>query len=224
MTTELQAPQLTNLSEFEMEYSQLYTDMARMALGGAASVISAGIFHPCDTIRVRMQSQKPLSDGTLKYRNPLQGMYQIAAEEGLGRAGLMKGIQGTTTLQLSYSMMRYGSYEPIKRMLGEDDCASTPIWKKVVAGGCAGFLASGFSNPFDLLKTRMQAQPAGISENFFWHAKDIYRNHGGFQGYYKGVRITMSRAVILNSTYLSSYDEIKHTIMRYLKLQDGLML
>lgn len=63
-----------------------------MTLGGASSVIAAGVFHPIDTIRVRMQSQVPMPDGTLKYRGPVQGMYQIAMEEGFGRAGLFKGI------------------------------------------------------------------------------------------------------------------------------------
>ena len=51
-------------------------------------------------------------------------------------------------------MVRYGTYEPVKRMLGEDGSA-TPLWKKFIAGGTAGFLASGFSNPCDLIKTRM---------------------------------------------------------------------
>ena len=109
-------------------------------------------------------------------------------------------------------MIRYGTYEPVKRMLG-DDGPATPLWKKFIAGGTAGFLASGFSNPCDLIKTRMQAQPHGISNSIAWHIKDIHQNHGGLSGFYKGVRITVARAVVLNASYLSSYDAIKHYII-----------
>ena len=36
------------------------------------------------------------------------------------------------------------------------------------------------------------------------------------------MRVTVTRAVLVNSTYLSSYDEIKHRIMQKFNMEDGL--
>lgn len=195
-----------------------------MGLGMAASIFGAGTTHPTDLVRVRMQAQTPYKDGTLKYRNPIQGMWQIAAEEGFWLRGLFKGLAGTTALQCTYSTFRYGTYEPIKRALGEEEGVETPLYKKVLAGAICGFFASGFSNPCDLIKTRMQASPPGMNESFLWHAREIYTHHGGMFGFYKGVRVTVLRAMLLNSTYLSSYDEVKHTVMRVFNQNDNFLV
>ena len=57
-----------------------------------------------------------------------------------------------------YSTIRIGSYEPFKELLGATDPSNTPLWKKIVAGGCAGAIGSTIANPADLVKVRMQGQ------------------------------------------------------------------
>ena len=149
----------------------------------------------------------------MKYQNLIQGLYKIGAEEGVGLRGIFKGYAGTVGLHSTYSMVRYGTYEPIKRLYGADDPKNTPIWKKFAAGGTAGFIAAGFACPVDLIKTRMQGQATGVSKSFGWHVKDLYCNHGGAGGFYKGLRSTLARGFLANSSYLGSYDSIKHLIM-----------
>ena len=63
-----------------------------------------------------MQIQKPLEDGSKKYRNLIQGILLIAKEEGW-RKGVYKGIEATC-LDNSCSILRLGLYEPIKNILG----------------------------------------------------------------------------------------------------------
>ncbi len=38
----------------------------------------------------------------------------------------------------SYSTIRLGAYEPMKKMFGATDPAHTPLWKKICAGGISG--------------------------------------------------------------------------------------
>lgn len=38
----------------------------------------------------------------------------------------------------SYSTIRLGAYEPLKRLFGATDPAHTPLWKKLCAGACSG--------------------------------------------------------------------------------------
>lgn len=40
----------------------------------------------------------------------------------------------------SYSTIRLGAYEPLKRLFGATDPAHTPLWKKICAGATSGKL------------------------------------------------------------------------------------
>ena len=94
----------------------------------------------------------------------------ISQQEGFGRRGIYKGIEASSIREASYSTLRLGLYEPIKRCFGETDPKNTPLWVKFVSGALAGMMGSGFANPVDLLKTRMQAQPPGVAHPISWHA------------------------------------------------------
>jgi hypothetical protein len=45
-----------------------------------------------------------------------------------------------------------GGYEVCKTQLGATDPATTPLWKKIVAGGIAGATGAAIANPTDLVK------------------------------------------------------------------------
>ena len=47
--------------------SNLKEDILRAGLAGAASVLAASVTHPMDLIKVRMQIQPILPDGSKKY-------------------------------------------------------------------------------------------------------------------------------------------------------------
>ena len=104
-----------------------------------------------------MQIQKPLVDGSRKYRNLIQGILLIAKAEGW-RKGVYKGIEATI-LENSCSILRLGLYEPIKSFLGQNK--KDAIWKKFAAGALSGMIGSAIANPADLLKIRSQASSAG---------------------------------------------------------------
>ena len=145
-------------------------------------------------------------------------MFVIGKQEGVGKRGLFKGIEASCVTAITYSGMGLALYEPIKLLLTEKavgaDCDSTPIWIKFCSGGLSGVIGAGLSNPSDLVKTRMQAQPHWKpSKAVGWHTYNIWKNQGGISGFYKGVYAAMVRAFIVNATYLGSYDTIKHLIL-----------
>ena len=53
-----------------------------------------------------------------------------------------------------------------------------------------------------------------------WYAKDIYSNWG-FKGFFTGVQLTITRAIVLNAVLLSTYDHFKHFILGHNLLKDG---
>jgi len=56
-----------------------------------------------------------------------------------------------------FSGARLGLYEPVKKEISNHGGDQYPTTSKFVAGAISGFLASGFSNPLELIKIRMQA-------------------------------------------------------------------
>jgi len=184
--------------------------MLRAVLAGAASMVACSCCHPIDTIKIRMQLQKPLADGTLKYPGMIRGIQIIAAEEGL-KGGVYKGIEGALMRESIYSTMRLGMYEPIKRMTGVQKDSN--FIYKFFAGGLSGFIGSGIANPCDLLKIRMQASEAGTNHGLGWHINDIY-SHEGIKGFWRGVGPTMVRATLMNGTKLGVYDTIKQKLKK----------
>ena len=196
--------------------SHIKDDIIKSCLAGASSIVACTFVHPIDTIKVRMQIQVPLPDGTKKYPNMIAGIKTIMAEEGV-RYGIYKGIEGAYLRESVYSTLRLGLYEPIKRVAGVNK--DSGIAYKFMAGGASGLIGSGIANPFDLLKIRMQAHK-GEYKPPSWHVNEVYSNFG-IVGFWRGVAPTMVRAMLMNGTKLAVYDTIKHKIIDLKILKDG---
>ena len=163
----------------------------------------------------------PKTEKTLRYSSMSKTFKLVLQEEGLGKRGIYKGLSGTFLREGSYSGMRLGFYEPIKRALGETDKSNSSLYIKFMAGGISGLIGSGIANPFDLVKTRMQSQLPGQNKNILWHAKYIYKEAGGLQGFFKGSSATMLRATILNTVCLGTYDSSKHALIDSGHFEEG---
>ena len=84
---------------------------------------------------MRLQLQGELSKSGLLYQGLLKGSWRIISNEGI--RGLYKGLSASLLREASYSTIRMGLYEPIKKLLqnGQD---SVGLFEKIVAGGSAG--------------------------------------------------------------------------------------
>lgn len=51
--------------------SKFSDDVQKAALAGMSSVFAGCCMHPVDTCKIRMQIQRPLTDGSKKYKNLL---------------------------------------------------------------------------------------------------------------------------------------------------------
>ena len=82
----------------------------------------------------------------------IQSLRKTVATAGL--RGLFDGITGTWLRQMTYSMVRLGSYDEIKRWLSgsETPTASTVL----IASGLAGGLGGVVGNPAGALPILMQ--------------------------------------------------------------------
>lgn len=185
-----------------------YDFYLRMFTAGIAGGIAQTVVNPCETVKVRLQNEGVA--GVKKYKNFVNGFKVILREEGL--AGLWKGTIPAVSRELIYTSSRMGLYKPIKDFVHHSRGLAGPetIIEKLISGGSAGGLAAFLGNPSDLLKARMQADSVGKLTTL-GHVKDIFLQKG-ITGFWTGANATVSRAVILGSVKMATYDEAKGKI------------
>jgi solute carrier family 25 protein 33/36 len=83
-----------------------------------------------------------------------------------------------------------------------------------VAGGFAGLVSTGITNPFDTLRVRLSASrdATGVgSKTLRGHLRDLFSD-GLFRGLGVGLRINLISSVPSNAVYLSSYRVIRRKV------------
>ena len=109
-----------------VQMSALYELFSRLSAGGIAAVVAQLCCQPIETVKVRLQNEANLGNAK-KYKSFSNGAMVVVAEEGLAR-GLWKGMLPSAMRELSYSSLRFGLYQPIKKILGAQNPRDTPFW------------------------------------------------------------------------------------------------
>jgi hypothetical protein len=202
--------------------------------GSACAVIAAGL-NGIDVAKIRIQNEAP---GVRKYVSMLPSLRTIYREEGW--QGLNRGVFPSILREISYSSIRIGAYEPVRKMMAEANGkagsdgpsagkAASPALK-FLAAFCTGAVGSALCNPFDLAKTAFQAElsvpgkPSHLPSSTGGFFAQVVERHG-FGGLYRGVQATSLRSAFLNTAQLGSYDSIKNNLLiQHCGLQEGLVV
>lgn len=185
-----------------------------LAYGGFASCVAETITMPIDVVKTRLQMDG--SGGVKQYSGSVDCATKLVRSEG--PTSLFKGLPPALLRQSTYGSLRYGLYGPIKDSMGIKAGEPVPLWKKIVAGGSAGAIASAIANPTDLMKVRLQTDGMAKDEagkllpkrytgmvNCF---SSIVKEEGVL-ALWTGVGPTAGRATVLAAAELASYDEAK---------------
>ena len=204
--------------------------LSKCFAGGVGSVCAGLITNPCDVIKVRNQQ---FGSTDTRYRTFRGSAASILRHEGA--RGFAKGASATVLRECTYSSVRLGLYEPIKRqysLLLDDSSynnknnnknnnnnnnngapSSSPLVKWLSAF-TSGAIGGALFNPVDVVKIRFQSsashQPPYTSLH---HAfRTIYAKKG-WRGLYIGTSATVVRAAFVTSAELGSYDVVKNDIL-----------
>ncbi|THD27051.1 Mitochondrial dicarboxylate carrier [Fasciola hepatica] len=138
----------------------------RWYFGGLASAMAAGVTHPLDLVKVIMQ--------TPGAKNPTFVRVAIRVIQSDGLLGLYNGISASLLRQVTYSLPRFGIYEVYKNSF---DKSRKITFYEQSTHLCAGVGAAGaavlLTQPFDVMKTRMQNAPPGHYTGLLSVAKDL---------------------------------------------------
>ena len=187
-----------------------------------ASAIGAGVAEsvtlPVDVAKVRLQTQVPRADGSLLYRNMVQGMFVIGKNEG--RTALWKGLAPALLRQMSYTSLSFVVYSPIRDLIAGENVEKDdiPFFKRVLSGGLAGGLSIMCMNPTEVVKTQMQTNTGRPKINPI--IKDIFRKEGVL-GFWRGVQPNVARCFVGNACEIGCYDQFKTSIVEREYIPDG---
>jgi len=186
---------------------QFKETMKSVGGAGSAAVITVSFIHPIDVVKTRLQVSG--GEGVRNYKAlGINGTIKIILKEE-GLKSFWKGIGAAWLREASYTSLRLGLYGPIKHMMGLKNDSSFVL--KFLAGSLAGAIGSTAGNPFDVVKTRMMASE-GKNLPLGQIFRELYAKQG-MAGFYRGLEANIMRAMVLNGTKMSCYDNIKRELL-----------
>ena len=126
--------------------------LAHGLAGFAAGMPEAMAVTPFQVVKVRLQSKEHLH----RYTSTLQCVRVIAAEEGI--AALATGLHVTIWRNSIWNGVFFGLMSSLRPPPGADVSSLAHNARTLVTGFVAGVIATCFNNPFDVIKSRIQAE------------------------------------------------------------------
>ncbi|GKZ56082.1 mitochondrial dicarboxylate transporter [Aspergillus niger] len=143
-----------------------------------------------------------------------------------GFFGLYSGLSAAILRQLTYSTTRFGIYEELKNHFTSPD--SPPgLFTLIGMASASGFIGGMAGNPADVLNVRMQsdaALPPAQRRNYrnAIHGLVTMTRTEGPASLFRGVWPNSTRAVLMTTSQLASYDTFKRLCLENLGMSDNM--
>lgn len=222
--------QTTRTEMRPVKYNYADSFWATYLISVFAASIAETVTYPLDLTKTRLQIQgeaaATATAGGLKkakYRGMFATARGIVREEGALK--LWQGVTPALYRHVVYSGVRIVTYDSLRRKLrnGSNDFA---LWKSALSGVGAGALAQWLASPADLVKVHIQMEGKrrlmGMEPRVHGaaHAFREIVARGGIAGLWKGSVPNVQRAALVNLGDLTTYDTVKHFVMKKTGLPD----
>ncbi|XP_067098375.1 mitochondrial uncoupling protein 4 [Osmerus mordax] len=213
--------------------------VSKFVLSACAAVVAEMVTFPLDLTKTRLQIQGEVAagqaaggggggrgGGQLPYRGMMHTALGIVREEGPFK--LWQGVTPALYRHIVYSGVRMVTYEQLREsVLGRSADNSFSLWKAVLGGMLAGALGQFMASPTDLVKVQMQMEGRRRLEGKPPRVRGVYHalvktvSEGGVRGLWAGWVPNVQRAALVNMGDLTTYDTVKHFLLRNSSLQDN---
>lgn len=199
-------------------------DVTDFLLGGIGSMGATLFTNPLEVVKTRMQLQGELAaKGTYArpYSSVIDAFVTIAKNDGFW--ALQKGLAPSLCFQFGINSARLGIYNTaFENGYTKAKDGRQSLWKCAFWGGIGGFIGSALASPFFMLRTHLQSQAVTQIAVGYQHKHtsmtsaliEIFRKHG-IRGLYRGVSVTMPRAMLGSGGQLAGYGYTKDFLLRH---------
>lgn len=178
-----------------------------VALGGIGTGAIQSLFlSPVELIKIRLQLQDK-GKLTQPEKGPVTVAKNIWKKEGL--RGIYRGLGITVMRDVPAHGLYFWTYEYMRELLhpGCRNGAQENLNTMLIAGGSAGVASWVCCYPFDVVKTRLQAQtPSSLR---YKGVVDCFRKSVSAEGYsvlWRGLGTAVARAFVVNGAIFAAYE------------------
>uniref|UniRef100_A0A2M3Z8W5 Mitochondrial glutamate carrier 2 n=1 Tax=Anopheles braziliensis TaxID=58242 RepID=A0A2M3Z8W5_9DIPT len=167
----------------------------QMLAGGLAGLCQIIITTPMELLKIQMQDAGRVAAQAKQSGKvvPKVSATSIALEliRAKGISGLYKGTGATMLRDVSFSVVYFPLFATLNALgpRREDGSNEAVFWCSFLSGCAAGSMAALFVNPFDVIKTRLQALKKAEGEMQFNGVIDCVgktMKHEGIKAFFKG--------------------------------------
>lgn len=154
-----------------------------------------------------------------EYRNVFTAASHVVKKDGF--KSLFAGLSAGLTRQLTYTTLRIGLYNTMMKNMSEEVRKSAGGKSALVRAGCglsAGAIASFICCPVDVCLVRMQADIQMVQKRGYKHIGDALcriAKEEGWKTFWRGATPTVLRAMVVNTTQIATYDQVKQMYLQY---------
>ncbi|CAD5228351.1 unnamed protein product [Bursaphelenchus xylophilus] len=149
--------------------------------GAAAGLTEACVNTPFELVKVRLQSDRSKTN--------IKTSRQVAKEvlNTRGIRGIYTALGATMYRNGTWNCIYFGLYHNVKPLLPTDPVQN--LLSRMGVGFCAGTIASVANIPFDVVKSRIQAQAEGTQWKYrnTWQAIGLVYKEEGIAALYRGI-------------------------------------
>lgn len=187
-----------------------------LAAGAISGMTASFLLTPIELIKCQIQVQDVKS-----FHKERQGVVQVIASilKSEGLQGFWRGQTGTLLREAGGSAAWFGAYNYAKttlKSLRSKDLKSeeSPVIESLISGACAGIAYNLSLFPADTIKSQMQTHDT--KAGFFETGKKLY-GYGGIPALYRGLGVTLLRAVPSNAIIFFLYETSKGQYEKHIK-------
>jgi len=156
---------------------------------------------PVEYVKCRLQARHTAG----MYTSAFDCLRKTIASPG-GMKSLFTGYRMTLVREMPGSAVYFVAYESVLKWFSTGKGQQAPAYAVIAGGGTAGVSYWCCIYPFDMVKSRIQTSK--VVEPFITVFMREYRSNGP-AGLYRGIGVTLPRAVISNGVIFFAYEYSK---------------
>lgn len=176
--------------------------------GAVAGSFASLVLTPVELVKCKLQvanlenKLNKLPNAVMKNTKIFPTVVEILKAKGI--FGLWQGQSSTFVRESVGGIVWFATYELLKRQFKElHPHEDNKTWELLVSGAAAGLTFNGTTFPVDTIKSITQTEHTTIKKAIV----KVISKHG-FSGFYRGLGITLIRAVPANATVFYTYETL----------------
>lgn len=187
--------------------SPTLTPLQDLFCGAVAGTVARLVVAPLDVLKIRFQIQSH-THGLYRYTTMTSALRTIVATEG--PLALWKGNIPALLMVTPYVSLQMATFYQLK----QSQYISLPDpYASLVLGAVSASVATLFTYPLDLLRTRFAAQSEPKRYPTIRHALRAMYHQNGLRAFYAGLQPTLIEIIPYIATHFALYESLKRKYM-----------